>query len=380
MVGVGLALVRELFSLSIPPDYNTFFADLISPRANILLYFGSLVLAFGLIGIGIMRQQQLANGAISHLHRWMNIALFSAITIELCLVVDQLLVPQNSFFSSFLHEFAHVVCLGLLALIVILRHVHQSYVKQTADLVDRQTDAMISMFTSVKHELNNDMQVVVGNAELAEIMTASGADVSKPLGNIAKAANAAVSRIEQLSVFSAVNELAKVPVDINAMFRQCSAELKELLPHNVSIRLELERIPFRVITDRCLLALTVSNLVRQSLPLMTSGGDIVFRTKDVSGNRPTAGTAAVSAEVSFVYSESRVSDKESEQNEKSDKRNREQDFKALLNSSSALVELGGGVSVSVDSSSSQARIKMGFVNEVANEPALRTRVAGARAS
>ncbi|MFK8076315.1 MAG: hypothetical protein AB8B84_06995 [Granulosicoccus sp.] len=67
-----------------------------------------------------------------------------------------------------------------LALILIVRHIHQSYLKQTNERGDRQADAMISMFTSVKHELNNDRQVVVGNTELAQIMTASGADVSKP--------------------------------------------------------------------------------------------------------------------------------------------------------------------------------------------------------
>lgn len=380
MVGVGLTLVRQLFSLSIPPDYNTFLADFISPRANILLLFGSLVLAFGLIGIGIMRQNQVANGAVSRFHRWMNIALFGAITIELCLIVDQLVVPNNNYFAGFIHEFAHVVSLSLLALIVILRHVHQSYLKQTNELVERQTDAMISMFTSVKHELNNDMQVVVGNAELAEIMTASGADVSKPLGNIAKAANAAVSRIEQLSVFSAVNELAKVPVDVNAMFRQCSAELDELLPDNVSIRLELERIPFRVVADRYLLALTISNLVRQSLPMMKSGGEIVFLTRDVSGNQPSADEAAISADVSFVYpSESTVNDT-AEESDLNDQRDREQGMKVLLNTTSALVELGGGVSVNVHSSALQARIQMGFANEFAKEPVVRRGIASARVS
>ncbi len=380
MVGVGLTLVRQLFSLSIPLDYTSFLADFISPRANILLSFGSLVLAFGLIGIGIMRQNQVANGAVSHVHRWMNIALFSVITIELCLIVDQLVMTPNNYISGLLYEFAHVVSLSLLALIVILRHIHQSYLKQTNELVDRQTDAMISMFTSVKHELNNDMQVVVGNAELAEIMTASGADVSKPLGNIAKAANAAVSRIEQLSVFSAVNELAKVPVDVNAMFRQCAAELNELLPDNITIRLELERIPFRVIADRYLLALTLSNLVRQSLPFMHSGGEIVFLTRDVSGNRPTAGTAAISADVSFVYSTDTASAENLEPDDKNAKRDKEQGMKVLLTTTSALVELGGGVSVNVHSSALQARIQMGFVNEAPNEPPIRAGIASARVS
>jgi hypothetical protein len=110
-------------------------------------------------------------------------------------------------------------------------------------LQTRQTELLSSLLTTVKHELNNDMQVVVVNAELAEILMKSGGDVIRTVSNIVKAASAANICINQLSVFNATNQVVKTTVDLNLLLRQCASQLREKLPHNANFRLELDRLP-----------------------------------------------------------------------------------------------------------------------------------------
>ena len=374
MMGVGLALLRELFVLSAPLYKSLFPAILSLPKANAILLSGSLVLALVLIGIGVMRQSQIATGKELVMHRWMNVALFGAITIELGLIVNQLFSQNGSYLSGAMQELAHVFALSMLALLVVLRHIHQANSIRTADLLARQSDALVSMFSTVKHELNNDMQVVVGNAELAEIKFASGKDVKQPLANVVRAASAAVARIEQLSVFSSVSELSKKPIDINAVFHECSLQFSDALPSHITLRLQLEPIPFKVVADAHLLTLTFTNMIQQCLPFLPAGGEIILITRDTSN---TEASAAVIAEIVIAYT-SGISDSHAQHDAQGGCAEREQNMNVPFATASTLAELGGAMLASLKHSDSKATLQMRFVAETTSQVTRSSVVARAR--
>jgi len=308
--------------------------------------------------IGVMRRYNIDAHSGFTLYRWIILVVCGAILFEIALLVDHLLFA-NSHFSRSLQNWFHLLSLVMLIGVVVLLILFHASLRAKDKAFGRQTEALVSMLIGVKHELNNDMQVVVGNSELAEILLAAGDDVRKPVQNIARAATSAVSKIEQLSMFSALNQLSKSPIDLNAIFRECSAEIASDLPSNVVLRLELEKLPFRVVADRYLLALSLSNLIRQAVQQMHLGGEIVFCTYDISRNRPKPGSTVASAALGLVF-QYESSAEESNSVEESYAVN------SFLETSAALIELAGGVSVRQSRGSYDAVIKMEFTTEMLN--------------
>lgn len=217
-------------------------------------------------------------------HRWaahyLNIALVAAVFIQIGLYVSQ--SGDDYVFNSGpgIEKNLYLASLLLLIGVIISRYIYHTKQIRRSEAGREQLDAMLSMFSGVKHKLNNDMQVVLGNAELAEILVKAGGDAYKPVQNITAAANQAVERIEQLSVFGSTGRPNLTSVDLNAMFRQCMAKMAEELPPIVTLRLELEPLCDRVVVDRYLLSLSLSHLIRVSASSMRHGGEVVIRTSD----------------------------------------------------------------------------------------------------
>ncbi len=290
------------------------------------------------------------------LYRWIILAVCAAILLEIALLVGHLIFA-NSQFSLVLRHWVHMLSLVTLVGVVVLHIMFHASLRAKDKAYGRQTEALVSMMIGVKHELNNDMQVVVGNSELAEILLAAGDDVKKPVQNIARAATSAVSKIEQLSMFSALNKSTKSLVDLNAIFRECSAEIASELPSNVVLRLELEKLPFRVVADRHLLALSVSNLIRQAVQHMGLGGEIMLCSYDTTEGRTKPGSGVVSAALALVFqTEGSAND--------ADKVRESYAVNALLDSSVALIELAGGDAVRRSRASYDAVIQMEFNTEM----------------
>lgn len=358
IVGVGLVLFRELLSVFVPVFDVALIFSVPTSRASVVFLFGSMVLAFGFIGIGIMRSQQVGNSTRQRIHRWMNVALFSTITIELCLMADQLFLQQGEQIFSSVQNVAHVLSLSLLALLVVLRHVHQGHLTRMQSASMRQTEALVSLLMTVKHELNNDMQVVVGNAELAEILVSTGGDVKKPVSNIVKAASAAIVHIDQLSVFNATNQAVRTAVDLNAILRQSAARLTEQLPQNANVRLELDRLPERILVDGHLFTLCLTNLICRAAQYMENGYEIVMRTSYKM--EVQVGHGSVSADIIFI-----PQDVQSDQLGISTTTSHTNfQITTLLSDSAALIDLSGAVSVLHECSSSGAKISMKFTSKI----------------
>ena len=209
---------------------------------------------------------------------YLNSALAGVVIFQAYLYLDCLgsgfLFSLGSAWQNALYLLSLIMLIG----IVCLRQLYHKQMTRRAETGHEQLAAMVNMLSTVKHKLNNDMQVVLGNAELAEILINSGGNVTKPVQNISAAANDAIERIEQLSVFGSSGCTNPKPIDLNATLRESMARLATEMPSSVNLRLELNPLSSRVIADRYLLSLSLSHLVRQASLSMCHGGEIVVRT------------------------------------------------------------------------------------------------------
>ena len=210
----------------------------------------------------------------------LNVGLIIVVAIQLFLFIHHVSDDRLLAEYGYIKDFLYPASLILIVVVLGIRHLHQYRINRQAESGKQQVDAMISMFSSVKHMLNNDMQVVLGNAELAEIVVKSGGDLHKPVHNISLAANDAIERIEQLSAFNATGQVAWQPVDLNATLRESMAKLAAEIPPIVNLKLELANLSTRVIADRYLLGLSLSHLIRQAINSMRHGGEIILRTSE----------------------------------------------------------------------------------------------------
>lgn len=366
MAGVGLLLLHQWVSLlSYHAELFTVLVTVLPPRIGTAVMFGSLLVAYGLIGIGIMKPHLKLVIPDSRMQFWLNSALFVAVIIELCLMADKLFVSnavssERGLYS--LAELAQLLSITILLAVVSCKHYqHATFARRAAD-TERQLEAMLSMFTAVKHDLNNDMQVVVGNAELAEILIENNGDVRKPVANIAQAANMAVERIEQLSVFSAAVETTPTAIDLNAVLRESTTRILAEIPSIVTLRTDLAHLPIRIMADRYLLGLSLSYLIRQAVKTMEHGGEIVVRTRDVSRENTKPGMAVVMAEVFIVRGLSSPSTEKSRLSEKIE-HSHIQVLKQGISTTKALVERSGAVTVGQSLSPGRSLISMGFLSE-----------------
>lgn len=366
MSGVGILLCRQLLLVLMHVESAGLLWSVLASGICLLLFFGTAVLGYGLIGLGIMRPHQNSAALACGPSRWLNAALLTVIAIDLSLLADRMAGPSGTGIVDTWQNVFHVLSLVLLIVVVTVRHVHHSTLSRRAAAGERQLDAMLSMFSAVKHDLNNDMQVVVGNAELAGILIENKGDVRQPVTKITDAANMAIERIEQLSVFSAARDTMTSAVDLNAALRECVTKLSTEVPPIVTLRLELEHLPIRVMADRYLLGLSLTHLIRQAVKTMEHGGEIVVRTRDMSHRDSKPGMAVVNAEVFIVRALRDAEDGGTRGVKNLIDNNRL--LKLGLATTKALVERSGAISVGHSMAPNESLINMGFVTETI-EPA-----------
>jgi len=368
-LGVALLLSRELFC------FFTFQSGVFTVLQGFGLssvcpfLYGTLIVGYGLVGIGLMQPHQSRAKNGSRTARWLNVLLFVSITIELTLLINRLSMDNGPALLNWVQEAFHLISLTLLIIVVGVRHVYHSKLSQEADDGQRQLDAMISMFSAVKHDLNNDMQVVVGNAELAENLISSGGDIQKPVSNITNAASIAIERIAQLSVFNSTAKPLLSAVDLNSTLRESMARLINEIPAIVTVKMELEHLPIRVMADRYLLSLSLMHMIKQSVKNMQHGGEIVIRTQDLSATKKSSDSTVVNAEVFIVRAlglpvggskSTRRKPVKSHAKVKSE-------FEGEFNTLKSLFERSGAVSVAHSLSPNEFGFSMQFNSEAAAE-------------
>lgn len=288
-------------------------------------------------------------------------ALIIALCLGVCALGLRLWSPDILWLDASVQNTLHALSLMLIALVISGKSQRNRQCTRDKAARDRQLQAMLSMFMVVKHELHNDMQVVMGNAELASMMLETGGTPRKPVDNINEAAALAIDRIQQLSVFSASMKSAPAAVDINALLRETTARLYTELPAIVGLRLELEPLHSRILVDRNLLSLSLSYLIRLIVKSLTHGGEIVVKTRNASACANNALIVATT-EIIVVRGLSRF-DNASDQSVEGKQQDK---FVRVLtearNTTQALVERSGAyVMMGPVAHSNESLIKIGFV-------------------
>lgn len=294
-----------------------------------------------------------------NIYKWLTSALFVFILINVGLHVQQYSHTASDGANHLVRVALTISSLVLLSALVITRQIECKMLRGLAADKERQLDAMLSVLATVKHDLNNDMQVVIGNAELAAIVLANEGDVRQPVAKISKAASMAVERIDQLSVFCVSNPVELTAIDLNATFLECAAKLNTELPSMVTLRLDLEHLPIRVMADKHLLALGLSYLIKQAVKMMDYGGEIIIRSHDLSHKGLYANNVVANAEVCIVRSSSwRKISAGLAQDEKTVKNN--QSFKFTSNTAMALLDKSGAVDVRWSMAGNESSVSMAF--------------------
>ncbi|MGQ7844282.1 hypothetical protein ACUNV4_07395 [Granulosicoccus sp. 3-233] len=313
-----------------------------------------------------MQQKAMLEADRSRNYRWMRLAvsvmLIAAIGSGLLAMAWQIWPPAHAWFEPGVLLLLQGAAAGLVAMALLIRHWHQATSLKMANNSDRQLQAMLSMFRVVKHELNNDMQVVVGNAELASMMLESESPACKPVENIREAATLAIDRIQQLTVFSSSGHTELSVVDLNAILRETVARLTNEMPAIVMFRLELEQLPNRIMADRSLLTLSLSYLIRLAGKSLFHGGEIVVRTCNLNGAANHTGEINITSEIFIVRGLTGAGNELGMASRDDDRRIR---FARVLEqaqlTTTALVERSGATVMKGSlSASNESLIKMGF--------------------
>lgn len=262
----------------------------------------------------------------------------------------------------------HMASVIVLAGIAWVYKLHQTQLNRRAESNQEQLDAMLNMLGIVKHKLNNDMQVVLGNAELAEILINAGGDAAKPVHNISDAANDAIERIEQLTVIGSTRSTSPKPIDLNATLRESMARLAAEMPSTVNLRLELGALSSRVMADRYLLSLSLSHLIRQAAASMRHGGEIVVSTGENDNRSRSDGVTFVSAEIHIVHA---LATEREVAGKVTDAGNISSDIDALqvgMNTTRVIVERSGVQSVRLSRTGGESLFAMRFYTSAQTQP------------
>jgi hypothetical protein len=288
-------------------------------------------------------------------------ALLVIVLINVALCFNRATDNQILTIDSFVGDALYMCSLVLLLGVVFYHYIQQQIMTRQAEKDKQQLGALISMFTGVKHMLNNDMQVVLGNAELAALMIKTEEDARKPVKNITLAANDAIERIEQLSAFNSTGVAAWKPIDLNATLRETMDKLALEFPPIVTLKMELGHLSTRVIADKYLLGLSLSHLVRIALASMRHGGEIVVKTEEEFALGTAVPVRSVRAEIFIVRALSHSGSESSKSglarhNAIADVFQLEQG----LSTTKALVERSGAQSVRLTAMTDESLIRMAF--------------------
>jgi PAS domain S-box-containing protein len=147
----------------------------------------------------------------------------------------------------------------------------------------QKMEAVGQLAGGVAHDFNNLMQAVLANAELALAKTSSSSDlsdVSEYLHEIAGAGRRAADLTRQLLVFSRLQPLHPVRIDLNDLLQSLMNLLRRLLPENIAIDRRAGRPLASVNADPTQLEQVIINLCVNARDAMESGGKLTIETDE----------------------------------------------------------------------------------------------------
>ncbi|MEP7325138.1 MAG: PAS domain S-box protein [Gemmatimonadota bacterium] len=145
--------------------------------------------------------------------------------------------------------------------------------RQTAKM-----EAIGRLAGGLAHDLNNQLQAVIGFTTFLDRDPGLGDQGRRDLGEIDKAADRMRSLVAQLLAFSRQQVLSPETLDLNAAVIEAQALLQRLIGATIDMQLELEPGPKWTRVDRTQLLQVLMNLTINARDALPSGGRVILRT------------------------------------------------------------------------------------------------------
>jgi len=145
--------------------------------------------------------------------------------------------------------------------------------RQTAKM-----EAIGRLAGGLAHDLNNQLQAVIGFTTFLDRDPGLGDQGRRDLGEIDKAADRMRSLVAQLLAFSRQQVLSPETLDLNAAVIEAQALLQRLIGPTIDMQLELQAGPKWTRVDRTQFLQVLMNLTINARDALPHGGRVIFRT------------------------------------------------------------------------------------------------------
>lgn len=142
----------------------------------------------------------------------------------------------------------------------------------------QKMEAVGQLAGGIAHDFNNLMQAVLANVELALTSEPKEPELVEHLREIEDAGRRAAELTKQLLVFSRLQSLNRLPIDLNELLERLLKLLSRLLPENIEISFRPARPLPSVNADRTQIEQVLLNLAVNARDAMEHGGLLSLET------------------------------------------------------------------------------------------------------
>jgi signal transduction histidine kinase len=142
--------------------------------------------------------------------------------------------------------------------------------------VVEQSEVVEQLAAGMAHHLNNIFQSILGYAELASVKADEAETLQKNLAQIVEQTQEGAAIIRQLLDYSGQALTEPQFVDLAPVVRETAAELKQKLPANIALAVDIQDNPdhFQAKADTPQIKRVLHNLGQNASDAMPDGGDI----------------------------------------------------------------------------------------------------------
>ena len=139
-------------------------------------------------------------------------------------------------------------------------------------------EAVGRLAAGVAHDFNNILTVIQGNAEVALARKTIPPEFSRPLEQIADAAQRAASLTKQLLTFSRQGRMQTTPVDLNVLTNNSAKMIRHLLTDDIVLKVHYTPNLPAIHADPTMMEQVIMNLVINARDAMPRGGQVNVTT------------------------------------------------------------------------------------------------------
>ncbi|MFH1058411.1 MAG: ATP-binding protein, partial [Pseudomonadota bacterium] len=143
----------------------------------------------------------------------------------------------------------------------------------------QKMEALGTLSGGIAHDFNNILGVIMGYAEVAQLLSEQGQANRQEVGQIVRAAERARDLVRQILTFSRRVEASLRPLDINQVITQIADLLEHTLPKMIEVRCQLGKGLGLVNADANQLEQLFLNLANNAADAMPEGGQLVIETR-----------------------------------------------------------------------------------------------------